>query len=1181
MKFNRLDLIAYGPFSGTRLDFEASGAGLHLVFGPNEAGKSTTLRALRNLLFGIPTRSPDNFRHPHPKLRIGARLIRSDGETLDFIRRKGLRKTLRGADDRTPLDDTVLTAFLGGVDRELFEQMFAIDHRDLIRGGKEIVAGGGRIGQALFAAGAGLIRLQQFQQSLDAAMEDLFKAGGSKPRINQSLAQLKKTRQNQKNALLLVETWKTHHSDLQANQTRQEINRQRLAASRKAHNKLERLHEALPLIARRKEIMAILPDLADAPDLPEDFADKRRDTEKTLAVATHDAARAGKNLEEVGARIAALAMPEPLLQQAPLVEALQHDLGSFKKAQADRPSLEARRQTLEHQAAETLSEAGLTDPGRNAADLRLSPALVSEIQERGQAHDRLTTRLASLRARRRDLETDIALLEAQKQALPPLRDTTSLKSLLQTVVEEGPLEKRLSEMRNGIAQAERGLEDRLQRQTLWSGTPQALTALPLPPRASIERFVARFTASGRQIERLREEIFQQKTLLNEIAADLQSFASVHPVPAESDLQSARTLRDRGWRLARRHLEGEAPPEKEVMAFIQAAARGETLPEALEADMARADHLADRLRREAEQVSRQSMLEARRNQAEEKLANAAAALDAARAAQNELDQEWQSRWAAAGIRPQAPAEMLGWLVEMEAVRDKASDLAADKREADDLAAAIAFHKTRLIEALAEVEAGAGSDHALADLIERARRQVARHDERRAESERTDQTTAQHRKELKRVLAEMADLETELAAWQTLWGRTVSRIGLEAEALPEAALAMIESIRQARIQQNEAEILGKRVRGIDRDADHFRQRVARLVARLAPGLSEAPPEEACLQLNARLTEARAVQSRKLALERQRDAVRRDLDSARARLEEAAAAMQALCREAGCDDPGLLPEIEKSAARRLALLREQEDLENRLRRLSAGATVETFTEEAAAMDPDALTPQMAQIADDIASLERERSEVDQAIGTARAELRRMDGRAEAAGYAEEAEHLLAALESDTERYARLKIASAILARTIERYREKHQGPLIQRASTLFARMTLDAFSGLRAEYDESGNPVLMGIRSANGDLVGVSGMSDGTADQLYLALRLASLERYLDASEPLPFVVDDILLRFDDERAAACLEVLAELAFKTQVIFFTHHQHLLDLAQQTLAASTLAVYRLENPPSAAARN
>lgn len=196
-------------------------------------------------------------------------------------------------------------------------------------------------------------------------------------------------------------------------------------------------------------------------------------------------------------------------------------------------------------------------------------------------------------------------------------------------------------------------------------------------------------------------------------------------------------------------------------------------------------------------------------------------------------------------------------------------------------------------------------------------------------------------------------------------------------------------------------------------------------------------------------------------------------------------------------------------------------------------------------------------------------------------MDGRAEAAGHAEEAEHLLAALEADVARYARLRVASTLLVRTIEQYRDKHQGPLIQRASTLFERMTRNAFSGLRAEYDENGNPILMGMRSEGGALVGVTGMSDGTADQLYMALRLASLERYLDAGEPLPFVVDDILLRFDDDRAAATLEVLAELCPKTQVIFFTHHHHLVALARRALDAATLAVHHIGVPPSASPLN
>jgi uncharacterized protein YhaN len=145
-------------------------------------------------------------------------------------------------------------------------------------------------------------------------------------------------------------------------------------------------------------------------------------------------------------------------------------------------------------------------------------------------------------------------------------------------------------------------------------------------------------------------------------------------------------------------------------------------------------------------------------------------------------------------------------------------------------------------------------------------------------------------------------------------------------------------------------------------------------------------------------------------------------------------------------------------------------------------------------------------------------------------------------------------------------VLHHAIERYREKNQGPVLKRSSELFAQVTLGSFEGLRVEFDEKGDPIIVGVRPGGKEIVGVKGMSDGTTDQLYLALRLASLETYLDNNEPLPFIVDDILIRFDNDRAIAVLKILAELAEKTQVIFFTHHKHLEELAEINIGRPVL---------------
>lgn len=193
----------------------------------------------------------------------------------------------------------------------------------------------------------------------------------------------------------------------------------------------------------------------------------------------------------------------------------------------------------------------------------------------------------------------------------------------------------------------------------------------------------------------------------------------------------------------------------------------------------------------------------------------------------------------------------------------------------------------------------------------------------------------------------------------------------------------------------------------------------------------------------------------------------------------------------------------------------------------------------------------------LDPRKTELAELKGEQRKELGLMDGADNAAVLADEAQSVLVSIRSKTEQYVRVKLAARILRDEIESYRQQHQGPLLDRASEYFTVLTQGSFSGLRADFDESDEPVLVGVRPDD-ERVYVEGMSSGTRDQLYLALRFASLEKYMDSAEPMPFIVDDILVHFDDERSKATLGLLAELAKKTQVIMFTHHQRLVEQAQ-----------------------
>ena len=230
--------------------------------------------------------------------------------------------------------------------------------------------------------------------------------------------------------------------------------------------------------------------------------------------------------------------------------------------------------------------------------------------------------------------------------------------------------------------------------------------------------------------------------------------------------------------------------------------------------------------------------------------------------------------------------------------------------------------------------------------------------------------------------------------------------------------------------------------------------------------------------------------------------------------------------------------------------------------------------AEDVNRLPDRIAALAAEVERLDAERAELIDDRAACATELARMDGDGRAAEANERAEQVKSRLARDVEDYARLRLAAVVLREAIERHRQKTQGPILDRAGALFAELTLGSFAGLRVEYDDRDQAVLTAVRPV-GEAVGIRGLSLGTADQLYLALRLASLEAALAARGPIPMIADDILIQFDDRRTAAALRLLAGLSDRTQVLLFTHHEHVCELARTTVPADRLFLHRLPGRP------
>ena len=190
------------------------------------------------------------------------------------------------------------------------------------------------------------------------------------------------------------------------------------------------------------------------------------------------------------------------------------------------------------------------------------------------------------------------------------------------------------------------------------------------------------------------------------------------------------------------------------------------------------------------------------------------------------------------------------------------------------------------------------------------------------------------------------------------------------------------------------------------------------------------------------------------------------------------------------------------------------------------------------------------------------------AEAERAKIHGQEDAATAEAQRQEALARMAEVTERFIKVHMGARLLRWSIERYREEKRGPLLVRASKIFSTLTLGSFQTLEIDYDGD-TPQLMG-RRPDGKHVDFDGLSDGTGDQLFLSLRLAAVEMQLQHAQPLPFIADDLFVNYSDDRTTQGFKALGDLAKKSQVIYFTHHDHLVDIARGAIGKE-LGVTRL----------
>jgi uncharacterized protein YhaN len=154
------------------------------------------------------------------------------------------------------------------------------------------------------------------------------------------------------------------------------------------------------------------------------------------------------------------------------------------------------------------------------------------------------------------------------------------------------------------------------------------------------------------------------------------------------------------------------------------------------------------------------------------------------------------------------------------------------------------------------------------------------------------------------------------------------------------------------------------------------------------------------------------------------------------------------------------------------------------------------------------------------------------------------------ERREQLTARLADLADKWAVARVAGMMLERTIGAYERDRQPQVIRSASTVFEKITEGRYNAVRKPVDGSGLDI---FESASGRKKSVALLSRGTREQLYLAMRLGLIVEYEQRAEPLPIILDDVLVNFDDRRGEETVAALVEFARTRQILVMTCHKHI----------------------------
>ncbi|MER8456482.1 AAA family ATPase [Mesorhizobium sp. M0965] len=1152
MRLRRLDLIRYGKFTDGTIEFgprPESGPDFHIVFGLNEAGKSTALSGYLDLLFGIEERSRYNFLHEYSAMRIGG-VLELAGTEHTFTRTKQRTNSLLNAMEQ-PVSEVAIAAHLAGLSRDAYETMFSLDDETLEAGGKSILESRGDLGKLLFTASAGLGHASDMLSALETEADGLYRKqahGTELALLKKRLAELKSRRDAIDTLASTFESLEAEHLDAAEKYDRSIAERSLLSARL---DTIARYLRAMPILAdiRRKAAQ-----LAEMPDIASPL---RTWTGTVTGLIDDDASLrtwlSGNidDAERVTMKIGSVDVDEAILAMSERVRALADRKVRHVSAGLDLPSRRTELQILDSAVANCLAALGRSSEADPAA-LLLPAATVGAVRAMLEERSGITT---GVRVARNECAAALDALQAARERVGQERGVPEpararLASALSKARASGHL-KDLRMAREAEDASTVRWEAAIARLHPWSGDAGALARVPVPSVTQVGAWKVRAAGLGKGRAVLCERLAEHQESHDLLSARLDALRASVDVPDDAAASAIRRARDKAWARHRGELTGQTADDFEAL-------------------LARDDSVAAvRLANARELAEIRTTLRS--------LTETTAAITRIRDQLAQIDLDDQ---AVLSELREVASELLAECLEfsperlIETIEDHTSariDALAAWEEVE-----LARKKTRraldegeqiqqeLIGALARVGLDSEPGDSLETVMAVAELFLDRQlkvDAERAEALKTVSAKEEDLAARRRALdvAERREEEWLAGITEALAG-TWLESGLSAPGVGN----VLDQLAELSKTLQDRDAMGLRIGKMEADRDNFIVEVTAATAEAGEPANDDEPEQLAIRLAERLERADRAREMKAnlindlqRLQDARDSLNLETTAHERRKSEVLTAFGVTTLSEVVERDELLRERDRLRAA-VAELEEQ---------LSVELAVEGFDQARSMLDSveiDSLLVEKAESEQRLRDLDEAIQQ--QLIRQTRAtdKLDAIGGDSAVARIDAERRTVLLEIEEKAVRYIELKLGIMAAGNALRVYRERHRSAMMKRASDAFALITRGQYSGL-ATQPVKGGEVLIALQR-DGQSKVADALSKGARFQLYLALRLAGYYEFAQFRPSVPFIADDIMETFDHFRSEEVFRLFGEMASAGQVIYLTHHQHLCEIAKAVVPGVTI---------------